>query len=426
MKQINYEKIKETLYTHVLDNGLEVYIIPKKGYSEYYASLTTNYGSIHNNAKIDGRVISNEAGIAHFLEHKMFEKETGDVFEVFGKRGANANAFTSFNMTSYLFSCTSLFEDNLKTLIDFVNTPYFTAATVEKEQGIIGQEIKMYQDEPGWRLYFELLRCLYIDHPATIDIAGTIESISKITDQTLYDCHQAFYNPKNMKLVVVGDVNPKEIVELVTKQYQNYSFDEFNTEFILKIDDEGVSSKSGSLSMDVSRPKLLVGIKDKDPNYKGIELLKKKYCINLLLSIIFGKSSDFKEKLFESGLIDDSFATEPIIDYSYGHVLIGGDSDEPSLLAKEIIDVVKNVKKINITKEQFERVKNNFIGINIAGFNYVEGIGRYFTNYIFNDINYFDSIDVLKSITLDDLKHQLDFFDENQLAYFIINPHNKK
>ena len=209
MEKILFEQLQEELYYEKLANGLDVYILPKQGFNKSFATFTTKYGSVDNHFKSleKQEFVQVPDGIAHFLEHKLFEKEDGDVFQQFSKQGASANAFTSFTRTAYLFSSTSEFEQNLTTLIDFVQDPYFSEKTVEKEKGIIGQEINMYDDNPDWRLYFGTIANMYHHHPVKIDIAGTVESIAPITKDMLYECYHTFYHPSNMLLFIIGPVD---------------------------------------------------------------------------------------------------------------------------------------------------------------------------------------------------------------------------
>ena len=220
MEKIEFKQLQEELYHEKLENGLEVYILPKKGFNKTFATFTTKYGSIDNHfVPLESEeYIKVPDGIAHFLEHKLFEKEDGDVFQQFSKQGASANAFTSFTRTAYLFSSTSNVELNLDTLMDFVQEPYFSEKTVEKEKGIIGQEITMYDDNPDWRLYYGVIQNLYENHPVRIDIAGTVESISHINKDLLYECYGTFYHPSNMLLFVVGPVNVEQTYEANKRQ----------------------------------------------------------------------------------------------------------------------------------------------------------------------------------------------------------------
>lgn len=216
MEQIHYDRLQETIYHEVMDNGLQVYVLPKPTFKKTYATFATKYGSVDNHFHVaGGEETTVPDGIAHFLEHKMFEEPEGDIFATFASNGASANAFTSFDQTVYLFSATENIETNLSTLVDFVQRPYFTDENVEKEKGIIGQEINMYADNPDWRVYFGLIEAMYSKHPVRIDIAGTVESISTITKETLYTCYNAFYHPSNMLLFVVGGVDPEKVFSLI-------------------------------------------------------------------------------------------------------------------------------------------------------------------------------------------------------------------
>lgn len=211
METIRYDALQETLYRETMENGLQVYVLPKPGFQKTYATFSTKYGSIDNHFRVEGQEdIAVPDGIAHFLEHKMFEEPEGDIFATFASQGASANAFTSFDQTVYLFSATENIPANLETLVNFVQHPYFTDQNVEKEKGIIGQEIGMYRDNPDWRVYFGLIEAMYKVHPVHIDIAGTVESIGTITKETLYTCYNAFYHPSNMLLFVVGGSIPKK------------------------------------------------------------------------------------------------------------------------------------------------------------------------------------------------------------------------
>ena len=212
-----YEKLGETLYEYVHESGLKVLFVKKPGYNKKTAMFGTNYGSIDNVFKVQGsdKEIVVPDGIAHFLEHKLFEQEDGNMLDKFSKLGASPNAFTSFNQTVYYFSCADLFEENFRMLLSYVQNPWLTDENVEKEKGIIGQEIRMYEDNPNWRVFFNLLDCLYVNHPVKLDIAGSIESISKITKELLYDCYHTFYTPSNMVVVVVGDLVPEEVFSIV-------------------------------------------------------------------------------------------------------------------------------------------------------------------------------------------------------------------
>ncbi|WP_144474935.1 EF-P 5-aminopentanol modification-associated protein YfmH [Cytobacillus oceanisediminis] len=407
MEKITFEQLQEEMYYEKLNNGLDVYILPKKGFNKTYATFTTKFGSIDNHFLPPGKdeYVKVPDGIAHFLEHKLFEKEDGDVFQQFSKQGASANAFTSFTRTAYLFSSTSNVEKNLETLIDFVQEPYFTEKTVEKEKGIIGQEITMYDDNPDWRLYFGLIQNMYKNHPVSIDIAGTIESISHITKDMLYECYETFYHPSNMLLFVVGPVNPDEIMGQIKdnqskKEYKN------KPEIQRKFDAEqaGVAEKKQVLKMNVQTSKCLVGIKAANPTESGSEMLKNELSVNVLLDMLFGKSSDNYTELYSSGLIDDTFSYDYSQEQGFGFAMVGGDTNEPDVLASKLEAMLKEAKSgQGLTAESLERTKKKKIGAFLRAVNSPEYIANQFTRYAFNDMDLFEVVPVLESLTMDDL-----------------------
>jgi predicted Zn-dependent peptidase len=430
MEKIIFEQLQEEMYYEKLDNGLDVCILPKKGFNKTYATFTTKYGSIDNHFMPPEKdeFVKVPDGIAHFLEHKLFEKEDGDVFQQFSKQGASANAFTSFTRTAYLFSSTSNVEKNLETLIDFVQEPYFTEKTVEKEKGIIGQEITMYDDNPDWRLYFGLIQNMYKNHPVSIDIAGTIESISHITKDMLYECYETFYHPSNMLLFVVGPVSPDEIMGMIKdnqskKEYKN------KPEIKRKFDDEqaGVAEKKQVLKMNVQTSKCLVGIKASNPTQSGREMLKNELSTNVLLDLLFGKSSENYTELYGSGLIDDTFSYDYSQEYGFGFAMVGGDTNEPDLLAQKLEGMLKEAKTgKNLTADSLERTKKKKIGAFLRAVNSPEYIANQFTRYAFNEMDLFDVVPVLESLTLDDIKRAADsLFDEERFTVCQVIPKEK-
>lgn len=430
MEKIIFEQLQEEMYYEKLDNGLDVYILPKKGFNKTYATFTTKYGSIDNHFMPPEKdeFVKVPDGIAHFLEHKLFEKEDGDVFQQFSKQGASANAFTSFTRTAYLFSSTSNVEKNLETLIDFVQEPYFTEKTVEKEKGIIGQEITMYDDNPDWRLYFGLIQNMYKNHPVSIDIAGTIESISHITKDMLYECYETFYHPSNMLLFVVGPVSPDEIMGMIKdnqskKEYKN------KPEIKRKFDDEqaGVAEKKQVLKMNVQTSKCLVGIKAATPTQSAREMLKNELSTNVLLDILFGKSSENYTELYGSGLIDDTFSYDYSQEYGFGFAMVGGDTNEPDLLAQKLEGMLKEAKTgKNLTADSLERTKKKKIGAFLRAVNSPEYIANQFTRYAFNEMDLFDVVPVLESLTLDDIKRAADnLIDEERFTVCQVIPKEK-
>lgn len=425
-KQI-FEQLQEELYVEQMENGLSVYILPKPGFNKTYATFTTKYGSIDNHFKEPGAAEYSRVpdGIAHFLEHKLFEKEDGDVFQQFSRQGAAANAFTSFTRTAYLFSSTTDVEKNLETLIDFVQEPYFSDQSVEKEKGIIGQEIMMYDDNADWRLYFGIIENLYHHHPVKIDIAGTVESIAGITKELLYECYNAFYHPSNMLLFITGPDDPEKIMKLVRDNQSKKEFEK-RAEISRKFDPEPSSAaiKERSIQMHVQSPKCVVGIKAADTEMEGIELLKRELSIGLFLECTFGKSSQYYENLFESGIIDNSFFYDYTQEYGFGFGMIGGDTREPDRLAEEIKSILFEVKEGKfLTEEKLDAVRKKRIGSFLRSLNSLESIANQFTRYAFNQMELFDVVSVLEELTVADVQDAVNrLIDEERLSVFQILP----
>ena len=414
MGKIVYEQLQEELYYEKLDNGLDVYILPKKGFNKTFATFTTKYGSIDNHFQQIGTDQFSKVpdGIAHFLEHKLFEKEDGDVFQQFSKQGASANAFTSFTRTAYLFSSTSNVEGNLETLIDFVQDPYFTDKTVEKEKGIIGQEITMYDDNPDWRLYFGVIQNMYKNHPVKIDIAGTVESISHITKDMLYECYHTFYHPSNMLLFIVGPIEPQKIMQLVKENQAKKDYQDM-PEIKRQFAEEPiqVAEKKQVLEMNVQTAKCLVGVKTLNHDQSGQEMLKTELSLNILLDLMFGKSSSHYSALYNDGLIDDTFSYDYSQESGFGFAMVGGDTSDPNKLAESLIALLLKAKeKGSITVEGLERSKKKKIGSFLRAINSPEYIANQFTRYAFNEMNLFDVVSTLEKITLHDIEEMANAF----------------
>ncbi|WP_163103304.1 EF-P 5-aminopentanol modification-associated protein YfmH [Peribacillus alkalitolerans] len=427
MEKILFEQLQEELYYEKLSNGLNVYILPKAGFNKSFATFTTKYGSIDNHFKpLDKEdFVLVPDGIAHFLEHKLFEKEDGDVFQQFSKQGASANAFTSFTRTAYLFSSTSDFERNLETLIDFVQDPYFSDKTVEKEKGIIGQEITMYDDNPDWRLYFGLIEGMYHNHPVKLDIAGTKDSIAKITKEMLYECYETFYHPSNMLLFVVGPIDPEATMKFI-KDNQNKKQYKDQPEIQRRFAEEpqGVAKNKQVLKMNVQSSKCLVGIKAPYATIQGEEMLKYELTVNILLDILFGKSSTKYDELYSNGLIDQTFSFDYTQEAGFGFAMIGGDTDRPDELAESISTYLLEQKTgVTIEQDVLERTKKKKIGSFLRALNSPEYIANQFTRYAFNDMRMFEVVPTLEKITIDDVKRVAsELIDENRFSVCQVIP----
>ncbi len=405
MKTVKSEILKEQYYEIDHPTGLKIYVMPKENYSSTYAIFGTKYGSIDTRFK---RSDSDEwtevpEGIAHFLEHKLFESEDLDAFERYAKTGASANAYTSFDKTCYLFQCSDNFKESLKILLDFVQNPYFTAQTVQKEQGIIGQEITMYLDVAGWMSTFNLLRCFYHKHPVRIDIAGTVESISQITDKLLYDCYNTFYNLNNMALAVVGNVSVDDVLEVCDEYLKQAPPLEIEKSF--EDEPREIVKDYEEYHLAVSVPVFSFGYKEECK--KDIQSLRDSIETNILLEIIAGNTSPLYKDLFDKGLVNSSFSKEYFIGYGYEAVIFDGESKNPQAVADAIKAEIARIKKEGIDKELFEGVRRSLYGREIMGYNDIDNIANSIIACDFNGWNMFDAMDIYKQVTVEDIENRL-------------------
>ena len=427
MNKTEYEQINETLYHEVLPNGLTVYLLPKNDYHKTYGLFSTNYGSIDNEFIPYGEKekVKVPDGIAHFLEHKLFEKEDGDVFQLFGQQGASANAFTSFTKTSYLFSTTDQVEQNLTTLIDFVQAPYFTEETVNKEKGIIGQEIQMYEDDPNWRMFFGILNNLYPTHPLHIDIAGTVESIDKITAQDLYTCYRTFYQPSNMVLFVVGKMEPEKLMKLIRENQEAKNFPP--KQEIVRYFPENTKEiiKQSALEAAITRDKFVLGIKGLDTlPQEGTELLRYKTAINLLFQMILGNTSRNYLAMYNQGIIDDSFGFEFSLDREFHFADFSGDTDEPEKAAEKVKEIILGfADDPEVSETNLDLLKKKMLGQYFQSLNSIEYIANQFTQSLFGDRTLFDLPEIIDSIQMKDVLAAGEaFISEEAFSEFYMRP----
>lgn len=420
IKEIKSDILGDSYYEVKHPSGLTVMVYPKEGYSTTYAIFGTNYGSIDTYIKTAGSEPKPiPEGTAHYLEHKLFESEELDAFERFAKTGASANAYTSFDKTCFLFSCASNFADNLHILMDFVQHPYFTEQTVQKEQGIIGQEIRMYQDEPGWQVLFNLLRCLYQKHPVKIDIAGTVESISHITADLLYDCYNNFYSLNNMVLCVAGNTTVEEVMSVVDSEV----VDKPNIQ--VERADYGepaeVVEHRAEQELSVSMPLFALGFKEHWDT--PIRSLKEKLIANFLLDYIAGEMSPLYNRLLNEGLINTGFGYEYFTGYGYATVIFEGATRDPDAVADAIRKEVARVKKEGLETEEFERILKMSYGKSIMDYNDIDGLANDMVAAHFEGWGLFDDLDIYRNLTMEDVEAQLEheFLDEYS-AISIIQP----
>ncbi len=415
--------IGETLYFGTHESGLGIFVVPKKNFSKKYAIIGAKIGSVDNTFIPNGEneQITVPDGIAHFLEHKMFEMSDGsDAFAKFSEYGANANAFTSFTNTCYLFSCTDNFYESFEHLLNYVKSPYFTDANVEKEKGIIGQEIKMYDDDGEWRVMFNLLRALYKDLPVRIDIAGTAESISHITPDTLYKCYNTFYDPSNMILCVAGDVDENKVLE-ITDKIMGDKITGTKARGIYPDEQENVFQKEIEQKLSVSSPIFDIGFKDSG-KYTGDEILKNEIAVKIILSSVASKSSDLYERLYNDGLINDEFSYDYMYEEQYACAIIGGESKEPKKVCGEVIKYLKDKKRIDA--DEFDRAKKSIWGSYLRTFNDVEGICSAMVRNVLKGVNWFDFSNIFDSVTLAFVneKYEKLFCDEEKQALSVVYP----
>lgn len=383
-----------------LDNGLSVYIMEKPGFNSCYAAYGTKYGSINTKfSRNGGEEIEVPAGIAHFLEHKLFESEDGDAFSRFAKTGAYCNAYTSFDRTCYIFSCTKRFSENLDILLDFVQSPYFTKKTVEKEQGIIAQEIKMYEDNPGWRVFFNMLDEMYENHPVKIDIAGTVESIAQINDKLLFECYNTFYNPSNMFICVAGNVKTDEVLAQIKKGIKNS--EKVTVKSAKFSEEKKVKNHFVKQSLEVSKPIFCLGFKE---IFEGERMgLKDRTVAGIALDLLCGDCSSLYRRLLSEGLIDNELSTEIFQGEGYFAFVIEGESENPEAVAKEIKREIKNLTEKGIDTRLLEAIKKAEYSDAIKRFENVESIVSDMVESAITGDGLFDTAQVLKEIKQQDI-----------------------
>ena len=422
MQIIENLKIKEKLYIEKLENGLTVMIIPKANTKKKYIMWGVNFGSIDNNF-IDPKTkqeVKIPDGVAHFLEHKMFEQANGtNSLDALSSIGVDPNAYTTNDYTTYLYECNDHFYEALDEFMDYVQNPYYTDENVEKEKGIISQEIKMYDDHPFWQVYMNAMKCLYKNNPVKIDIAGTVESISEISKETLYTCYNSFYTPSNMLMVISGDFVPEDLIKEIKKRLIKKD----NISEIKRIypeEPEEINEKTKTVTMDVNNPLFVIAFKDTVLENKE-ELVKKHIAIEILLYMLMGKSSKLYQKLYKEGLI----IAQPDLDYEfskeYAHITISGQSNKPEKLTEEFKKELKNLKENGIDENIFNRIKKKIYGNYVMEFNDVSDIAKMFMGDYFKGINSFDYLENHKQVTKEYAEEILkEIFDESKMILSIV------
>ena len=400
MNEKSYPRIGETVLEKTLPNGLKIFIVPKPQHRKKYAFFATRYGGMDMQFIRNGEKCDTPAGIAHYLEHKMFDTKDGNALQVLSQNGAEPNAFTSNAMTGYYFDCTEHFEENLRILLSFVSVPYFTDESVAKERGIIGQEIRMIEDNPDWQIYTRMLRALYHNHAARTSIAGTVESISHITAGTLYNCHKAFYTPANMILTVVGDVDPVHVIDLANRVLPKLSGPIIERDY--GTEPETVAEKETVLEMEVSAPQFLAGFKCA-PAAEGDDYMRAAILGDMASDILLGESSALYQRLYEQGLINPSFGGAFEMMPGVAYLYAGGDSKDANAVTDAILREAARIAAEGVDEDYFRRIRKASFGANLRGLNSFENIAVTLTEGYFHGYDPLRFPEVFESITPEDV-----------------------
>ena len=417
MNRIEYPRLGEVLYRDRLDNGLRICVIPKPGFARKYAFFAVDYGSIDT---LDGRDLRTPDGVAHYLEHKTFDTERGNALQMFAERGASPNAFTSYSMTAYYFDCTEGFEDNLRLLLEFVSTPYYTEQSVEKERGIIEQEIRIYEDSAESRVYENLFACLYAHHPVRVPIAGTVDSIRAITADTLNECHRAFYTLPNMMLCVVGDVDPdavRSIAEALPTGAESASARSYGPPETLT-----PASPRCETAMEIAMPTFAVGFKG-SPAPAGAETMRREFVGELAAEVLMGEASELYQRLYEQGLIDSGFSSGYEGLPGAAMLTAGGDSRDPDAVCAAILEEAERIVREGVDEALFYRLKKSGLGRRLRDLDSFESVCYRQCAYAFEQCDYYAFPEVYEAIGPEDV---LEFLRvtvrPGQMAVSIIHP----
>ena len=406
MEKLYFKTLKETLYHETMDNGLEVFLLPKPGFEKTYGLFTTKFGAI------DTTFVPINQDEMIKVEDGMFDMNGSDASDEFAKLGASTNAFTSSSRTAYLFSTTTNEYPCIELLLDFVQKLEITPDSVEKEKGIIGQEIKMYDDDPDWRVYFGSIQNLYCNHPVAVDIAGTVETVNNTTKEMLELCYNTFYHPSNMMLFVVGNIEADKAISVIKENQAKKDFKAAKEIVCQKnIEPCNIKTKEEILTMDVEMNKIIVSIKINEILNDPKQKIRRELAINLLFDLLFSKSAKLYNEWLNKGIINDSFSANFTQERDYAFIQIGCDCDDYQTLKDHLFDLIEKFNDIEITKDDFERIKKKNIGLFINLFNGPESIANLFSRYYFEGTNALNLVDEIAKITLDDIYEMFKYFD---------------
>ena len=426
MKKIEYTSAllreKYTCVKHA--SGLSIYVFPKQ-MTNTYALFATKYGSLDTTFALGtGKPVTVPDGIAHFLEHKLFEAPDGsDAFARFSALGADSNAYTDYNKTAYLFGCTENVEEALEELLHFVTQPHFTEESVKRERGIIAEELREDEDSPWERAYQNLLKALYYKNPVRVSIGGTVKSIQKITPKLLYQCYEAFYRLDNMALVVCGNITPEAVVAVADRVLPATYEEKEPIHRIYPVEPEAVHRTRAEAKMQVAKPIFNIGIKDNVLPKEPKERLHRDLCITLLNEILFSQAGPFYAEQFEAGLISPSFSFGYSSTERFAFTCISGDSDTPEAVYDALIDYLEGVKKKGLSEEDFERCRRVMYSDEIRAYDSTDEIANRLLSFVFDGSELFDVPTVLQSITKEELEELLHtIYQPQYFAMSVVRP----
>jgi len=427
IRRFSYESsiLNEKYNKYIHSSGLEIYVFKKK-MSTAYALLGTKYGSIHNKFNLNGEIITVPDGIAHFLEHKLFSNEDGsDSFEKFSIYGADANAYTSFNRTAYLFSCTDGFEKSLNELIDFVMHPYFTQESVDSEKGIIAEEIKMYNDNPGDRCFYGMLEGMYKCHSIKNNICGSIQSISEITPKMLYDMYSIFYRPSNMVLIVCGDVEDSLVLDIVEANLSQIPYSSLPVHKINEnLHEEPIVYNSYiEQKMQVSKPLFNIAIKDVDIPQGGLERQKKDATMAILDEMLFSRAGEFYNYMFENNMISPNLSYGYTISETSAYNSIAGEADDPRAVLDELFKYIDKTKANGLSKDDFERGKRVMYAEFVKSFDSTDSIANNLFSFVCEGSELLSYAELIDSVSFDDVCNMLyKMFNKESTVLSVVLP----
>ncbi len=425
MKKLTYDRLEQTIWQDTLPNGLRICVIPKPGFSRKYAFFAADYGSIDTRFTLEGQNMQAADGVAHYLEHKMFDTPDGNALQILSATGASPNAFTSYHLTAYYFECTEGFDENLRTLLSFVSVPYFTQESVDKEQGIIGQEIKMYEDSPASRLGENLFRAMYRFHPLKTNIAGTVESIAEITPQMLYDCHRAFYDPSNMVLCVAADTDPETVKQIALEILPEKPGGVSARDYGPPEPDEPAQHEIRQ-TMEVSMPMFAVGFKCPFVP-AGQERLRQELLGDLASELLCGESSPLYQRLYEAGLIDSGFSVGYEMVKGMPNLSVSGDSDDPEAVQAAILEEAERISREGADEALFQRLKRSALGRRLRGLDGFDGLCYRMAGSLFDGYDYFRFPEEYDTLTAADVREFIaGHVTASQAVLSVIDPKRKE